>query len=74
MSTCLPLTAPLLTYVPPPLFPHADFLLTGHMADYQLSKVAVGKEVTKQDAEGRAGSWLGNLDCHVLVLPLELSA
>ena len=37
--------------MPPPLFLYADVLLTGHMADYQLSKGAVGEEATKQGAE-----------------------
>lgn len=55
----------------PPLFLYADVLLTGHMAGYHLSKVAVGEEVTKRGAEVGAGSWLGNLDCSALLLLLE---
>lgn len=54
VSTYLPLTAPFLPYLPVP---------PSHRSrDYQPSKLAAGEEVTKQSAEVRAGSWLGDLD------------
>lgn len=60
-STYLLRKAPRLPYVPAPLFLYADLLLKGHVADYQLSKVAVAEKVTKQGPE--VSSWFGTLDC-----------
>lgn len=63
MSTYLPLRAPFLPYVSVPP--------SHRSCDYQLSKLAVGEEMTKQGAEVRAGSWLGNLDRRASNLTLE---